>query len=45
VVGFTESALMVGDGEVPVTATADAVLVAFSINPDAPVTRQGTIGR
>jgi redox-sensitive bicupin YhaK (pirin superfamily) len=44
-VGYTESALVTGDGDVPVTATEDAVLVAFRIDPDAPVTRQGTIGR
>ena len=44
-VGFTESALVTDDGEVPVTAAEDATLVAFTINPDAPITRQGTIGR
>jgi redox-sensitive bicupin YhaK (pirin superfamily) len=43
-VGFTESALVTGD-EVAVTATEDATIVAFSIDPDAPITRQGTIGR
>ncbi|WP_335999171.1 pirin family protein [Halorientalis halophila] len=44
-VGYTESALVTGDGEVPVTATEDSLLVAFSLDPDAPITRQGTIGR
>ncbi|WP_436928709.1 pirin family protein [Halosimplex halobium] len=44
-VGYTESALVTDDGDVPVTATEDSTLVAFCINPDAPVTRQGTIGR
>jgi len=44
-VGFTESALVTTDSPVSVTATADATIVAFSIDPDAPITRQGTIGR
>ena len=44
-VGFTESALVTGSDDVPVTATEDATIVAFSIKPDAPITRQGTIGR
>ena len=44
-IGYTESALVADDGDVPVTATEDAIIVAFTINPDAPVTRQGTIGR
>jgi redox-sensitive bicupin YhaK (pirin superfamily) len=44
-VGYTESALVRGDGEVSVTATEDATVVAFCVDPDAPVTRQGTIGR
>jgi hypothetical protein len=34
-----------GGDDVAVTATEDATIVAFSIKPDAPVTRQGTIGR
>ncbi|SDZ79028.1 hypothetical protein SAMN04488065_0332 [Haloplanus vescus] len=42
--GHTESAL-VTDGTATLTASADATLVAFVIDPDAPVTRQGTIGR
>ena len=42
-VGYTESALVTGDAAV--SATEDSTVVAFSINPDAPVTRQGTIGR
>ena len=44
-VGFTESALVTGTDEVDVTATEASTVVAFSIDPDAPVTRQGTIGR
>ena len=44
-VGYTESAVVTDDGGVPVTATEDATVVAFSLDPDAPVTRQGTIGR
>ncbi|WP_135822085.1 pirin family protein [Halostella litorea] len=44
-VGFTESALVTGDGDVAVTASEDSILVAFVIDPEAPVTRQGTIGR
>jgi hypothetical protein len=44
-IGFTESGLIKGDSELSVTATEDSILVAFCINPDAPITRQGTIGR
>ena len=44
-VGYTESALVANDTDMPVTATEDSTIVAFTINPDAPVTRQGTIGR
>jgi hypothetical protein len=44
-VGRTESALVTGGPEVTVTATERSVLVAFCLDPDAPVTRQGTIGR
>ena len=44
-VGYTESALVTGDDDVAVAATEDTTIVAFSINPDAPITRQGTIGR
>ncbi|GAB3681879.1 pirin family protein [Salinarchaeum chitinilyticum] len=43
--GYTESALITGAAEVPVTATEDSTLVAFAIDPDAPITRRGTIGR
>jgi redox-sensitive bicupin YhaK (pirin superfamily) len=43
--GYTESALVTGGDGVPVSAEEDATLVAFVIDPDAPVTRQGTIGR
>ena len=42
-VEYTESALVVGDASV--TATEDATVVAFAIDPDAPVTRAGTVGR
>lgn len=42
----TESGLLIdSDNAVTVTAANEALLVAFCINPDAPVTRQGTIGR
>jgi len=41
----TESGLLVGSDTVTVTAQTDTLLVAFCINPDAPITRQGTIGR
>jgi redox-sensitive bicupin YhaK (pirin superfamily) len=44
-VGYTESALVTGDGDVPVTAAEGSLLVAFSLDPDASITRQGTIGR
>ncbi len=44
-VGYTESALVADDSDVPVTAVAESTIVAFSINPEAPITRQGTIGR
>ncbi|PCR88754.1 pirin family protein [Natrinema ejinorense] len=44
-VGDTESALVTDDSDVFVTATEDSTVVGFSINPDAPITRQGTIGR
>jgi redox-sensitive bicupin YhaK (pirin superfamily) len=43
--GYTESALVTGDGDVSVTATEDSVLAAFCLDPTAPITRQGTIGR
>ncbi len=41
----TESGLLVGDRTLTLTAERDAIVVAFLIDPDAPVTRQGTIGR
>ena len=44
-VGYTESALITGDSDLDVSATENATIVAFLINPDAAVTRQGTIGR
>ena len=43
--GYTESAVLAGDGQATVTAREDSILVAFSLDPDAPITRQGTIGR
>lgn len=43
--GETESGLLVNEERVTVTAQEDSILVAFLINPDAPITRQGTIGR
>ncbi|AHG02176.1 pilus protein (plasmid) [Halostagnicola larsenii XH-48] len=44
-VGYTESALVTGTEDVTVTASEDSIIVAFCLNPDAPITRQGTIGR
>ncbi|USZ73709.1 pirin family protein [Natronosalvus halobius] len=44
-VGYTETALVTGESDVSVTATDNSTIVAFAINPDAPITRQGTIGR
>ena len=44
-IGHTESALLTGDGDVSLTADEDSVVVAFRIDPDAAITRQGTIGR
>ena len=41
----TESGLLVGEGTATVTADKASTIVAFSIDPDAPVTRQGTVGR
>jgi len=43
--GKTESSLLVDGNETTVTAETDSLLVAFRIDPDAPITRQGTIGR
>jgi hypothetical protein len=43
-VGLTECVLVTGE-DVAVTATVDATIVAFGIDPDAPITRRGTIGR
>ena len=43
--GPTESALWTGDGVPTVTAETGATVVAFLVDPDAPITRQGTIGR
>lgn len=44
-VGYTESALVTGEADVSVTAIEDSTVVAFSLDPDAPITREGTIGR
>ncbi|MCF2206422.1 pirin family protein [Halobacterium salinarum] len=43
--GRTEQGLLVGAEELTVTAQEETLLVAFLINPDAPLTYQGTIGR
>ena len=43
--GYTESAVLTGDGEAIVTARDESILVAFVLDVDAPITRQGTIGR
>ena len=42
---YTESTFMIGDNDVAVTATEDATIVAFSLEPDAPIPCQGTISR
>ncbi|WP_394740365.1 pirin family protein [Natronococcus roseus] len=44
-VGYTESALVTGGSDASVAATEESTVVAFRIDPDAPVTRSGTIGR
>ena len=44
-VGYTESAIVTKEGDMAVTATEDSTIVAFSLDPNAPITRQGTIGR
>jgi hypothetical protein len=44
-VRYTESALVTDDSDVTITATENSTIVAFTINADAPITRQGTIGR
>ncbi|WP_226482830.1 pirin family protein [Natrinema amylolyticum] len=44
-IGYTESGLVTDEGDVSVTASEDSIIVAFCINPAAPITRQGTIGR
>lgn len=44
-VGYTESALVTGDDEIAVTASEQSTIVAFSLDPDATVTRRGTTGR
>ena len=43
----TESVLWTGDGAPPAVSAGDegATVVAFLVDPDAPVTRKGTIGR
>ncbi len=43
--GEAESGLLVDSDGVGCVATEETILVAFCIDPDAPVTRQGTIGR
>ncbi|ELY92396.1 Pirin domain-containing protein [Natrialba hulunbeirensis JCM 10989] len=40
-----DSGLLVGESDTTVTAQEESLLVVFVINPDAPITRQGTIGR
>lgn len=41
----TESALSTAPDEVRITAAEESLLVAFLVNPEAAITRQGTIGR
>ncbi|WP_313692017.1 pirin family protein [Halorarum halobium] len=43
--GTTESGLLVGESDPTLAAGEDATVLAFLIDPDAPVTRRGTIGR
>lgn len=43
--GYTESALVTDGAGASVTATEESIAAAFCVNPDAPITRQGTIGR
>ena len=43
--GHTEGAFVTGGEDVSVTANGVSILVALCIDADAPVTRQGTIGR
>ena len=40
-----ESGLLVEEEGVTITAQEETVLVAFLLDPDAPITRQGTVGR
>ncbi|MFU8869984.1 pirin family protein [Natronococcus sp.] len=44
-VGHAESALVTGEADVSVTAIENSTVVAFPLDPDAPITREGTIGR
>ena len=44
-VGYTESALVPTDDGVRVIAAEQSTIAAFCINPNAPITQQGTIGR
>jgi hypothetical protein len=41
----TESALVTDDRVATLTASEPSVVVAFLVDPEAPVTRQGTVGR
>ena len=43
--GEAESAVVTGDGGLTVTAEAETLLVAFLIDPDATITRAGTVSR
>jgi len=40
-----DSGLLVDEPEASVAATEDTTMVAFHLNPDAEITRQGTVGR
>ncbi|GAB3035295.1 pirin family protein [Natronobiforma cellulositropha] len=44
-VGYTESALVTGGTDPAVTALEASVVLAFCLDPSAPITRRGTIGR
>lgn len=40
-----EHPLVTGESDMSVTATENSLVVTFLINPDAPITRQGSVGR
>ncbi|MDG5761192.1 pirin family protein [Natronococcus sp. A-GB1] len=44
-VEYTESSLVTGETDASVAAVEESTVIAFRLDPDAPVTRSGTIGR